>query len=154
MDLASIVMTVSETKVSRCQWSMGDQKLCSMFPKCCFIVSIYSTKFGYMTAWTWWRSTFSYHSLLSEKTILFPRMVWSYGLCLWKSSVEKMKIEECSLYHSLMSTRDEKSVLQTTFHDLVAQENQMNVCFIYLISWILYKSSPVADCDRPSEISS
>lgn len=69
-------------------------------------------------------------SSLSLITILFPRMVWSYAFCLWKSSVEKMKIEAYSLYHSLMSTRDEKSVLQTTFRNLVAQENQMNVCFI------------------------
>ena len=54
-----------------------------------------------------------------------------------------MKIEDCFLYHSLLTKRHEISVLQTTFLNLVTPENQINVCFIYLISWILCKP-PVA----------
>lgn len=105
---------------------------------------------------TWWlgydERVYSSITSFLRKQFCFPE--W-FGAMVFvsKSSVKKIKIEDCFLYHSPLSKRDEKSVLQTTFLNLVAPENQINVYFIYEISWILWMPSPVADYDKPSKIS-
>ena len=108
---------------------------------------------------TWWlQHNGEVHSPITQsylrKQFCFLERFGALANVSQKALLKRWRQKIAFSYHSLVSTRDEKSVLQTTFLNSVAPENQINVCFIYLISWILCKCSPVADCDKPSEISS